>query len=87
MKKVRLFVKGDMTVIDLGEDTFKNFHSYDCDSVIANVVEIKKKVLTFFDGEVNESYEIFTDFINPYREKYSKFSLTKENFEKVQWVE
>jgi hypothetical protein len=87
MKKVRLFVCGDMTVIDIDTDVFNNFRSYNYDVVVANVVEIKKKVLNLFDGSVMVSYVIATDYYNPYRSVCSKFSLNEENFAKVCWVE
>jgi hypothetical protein len=87
MKKVRLFVCADMTVIDTGEDTYKNFRSYARQEVIANVVSIKKREFTFFDGETMISYDIQTDYCNPYRSVCSKFSLNEENFAKVQWIE
>ena len=87
MKKVRLFVCGDMTVIDCGEDTFKNFHSYNRQEVIANAVSVEKRVLTLYNGEQMVSYDIQTDYCNPYRSVCSKFSLNEENFKKVQWVE
>lgn len=87
MKKVRLFVCADMTVIDIDTDVFNNFRSYNYNVVIANVVEIKKKVLNLFDGGVMVSYDITTDYCNPYRSVCSKFSLNEENFAKVKWVE
>lgn len=87
MQKVRLFVCADMTVIDIDTDVFNNFRSYNYDVVIANVVEIKKKVLNLFDGSVMVSYDIATDYCNPYRSVCSKFSLNEENFAKVKWVE
>ena len=87
MKKVRLFVCGDMTVIDTGEDTYKNFRSYARQEVIANVTSIEKKTFTFPDGDVMVSYDIQTDFCNPCRSVCSKFNLNEENFAKVQWIE
>lgn len=78
MKKVRLFVNGDMTVIDIGTDTYKNFHSYDREEVIANVVRIDKK---------GSSYLVHTDFRNPRQIYPSSFYLCEENFQKVKWVE
>lgn len=77
MKKVRLFVNRDMTVIDIGQDTYRNFHSFNRQEVIANVVEIKKK---------GDCYYIFTDYRNPHRSVCSVFSLNAENFAKVKWV-
>ena len=87
MQKVRLFVCADMTVIDIGSNPMSNFHSPSYREVIANVVEIKKKVLNLFDGSVMVSYDIATDYCNPYRSVCSKFSLNEENFAKVKWVE
>lgn len=87
MAKVRLFVNRDMTVIDTGADTFRNFHSYDRDVVIANVVQVVKKVFVSFDGEQTISYYIQTDYKNPFRGVCSAFSLTEENYRRVQWVE
>lgn len=87
MKKVRLFVCADMTVIDLGESPIKNFMSISYREVVANVVSIDKKVLVFGDGDVMVSYNIKTDYCNPYRSVCSVFSLNEENFVKVRWVE
>lgn len=87
MKKVRLFVCADMTVIDLGLNPESNFRSRNYREVIANVVDIEKKVLTFSDGDVMVSYNIKTDYCNPYRSVCSFFSLNEENFARVRWVE
>lgn len=87
MKKVKLFVCADMTVINCGEEPNKNFGGGFYYEVIANVVSIKERTFTFFDGEVMISYDIQTDFCNPYRSVCSKFSLNKENFDKIEWVE
>ena len=78
MKKVRLFVCGDMVVIDTNRDTFINFHSYDRQEVVANVVKIVSN---------GSSHYIHTDYFNVYRGKYSKFLLNDENFARVCWVE
>lgn len=77
MKKVRLFVNHDMTVIDIGQDTYRNFHSFNREEVIANVVEIREK---------GGCYDIVTDYRNPYRSVCSVFSLNEENFARVKWV-
>ena len=87
MKKVRLFVCGDMTVIDMGASPVKNFMSTSYREVVANVVSIEKRVLSFGDGDKMVSYNIATDYCNPYRSVCSKFSLNEENFAKVQWIE
>lgn len=87
MKKVRLFVCADMTVIDTNEGVYKNFLSYDYKCVIANVVSIKKHEINFGDGDVLIVYDIQTDYCNPHRTTCSKFSLPQDIFEKVQWVE
>lgn len=87
MTKVRLFVNRDMTVIDTGADTFRNFHSHDRDVVVANVVQVVKKVFVHYDGEETISYYIQTDYKNPFRGVCSAFSLTEENYRRVQWVE
>lgn len=79
MKKVRLFVNGSMTVIDLGQkDCYVNFHSFDCDTVVANVEKIVDR---------NGMHDIYTDFINPCRTVKSVFNLSDDNFVKVRWVE
>jgi hypothetical protein len=80
MKKVRLFVNKDMTVIDIGQDTYRNFHSFDRDVVIANVVEI-------IPDRFGDGCTIVTDYRNPYRSVCSRFNLNAENFARVQWVE
>lgn len=83
MKKVRLFVNKDMTVIDLGQtDTYANFHSFDRDEVVANVV----KIVDRYSGGTR-MHDIYTDFKNPYRDVCSIFNLNDENFAKVRWVE
>jgi hypothetical protein len=87
MKKVKLFVCADMTVINCGESPNKNLGGYSYYEVIANVVSIKERTFTFYDGREMISYDIQTDFCNPYRSVCSKFSLNKENFDKVQWIE
>ena len=87
MKKVRLFVCGDMTVIDLGSSPVKNFMSTSYREVVANVISIEKRVISFDDGDVWVMYDIATDYCNPYRSVCSKFSLNEENFAKVQWIE
>lgn len=79
MKKVRLFVNRDMTVIDIGQDTYRNFLSHNRDVVVANVTAIEKDDFGL--------YNITTDYKNPYRSVCSRFNLTAENFAKVQWVE
>ena len=79
MKKVRLFVNKDMTVIDLGQDsTYANFHSFDHDEVVANVVKIVDR---------GDMHDIYTDFKNPYRDVCSVFNLNELNFARVRWVE
>lgn len=79
MKKVRLFVNKDMTVIDLRQNnTYANFHSFDRDEVVANVVKIVDR---------EDMHDIYTDFKNPYRSVCSVFNLNDENFAKVRWVE
>lgn len=87
MQKVRLFVCGDMTIIDIGSSPISNFHSTCYREVIANVVSVDKRVCTFADGDVMVSYDITTDYRNPYRTTCSKFSLNEENFTKVKWIE
>ena len=87
MKKVRLFICGDMTVIDLGASPVKNFLSTNYREVVANVVSIEKRVISFADGDVWTMYDIKTDYRNPYRVHNSIFNLTEENFAKVQWIE
>ena len=87
MAKVRLFVNRDMTVIDTGADTFRNFHSYDKDVVVANVVQVVRKIFVRYDGEETISYRIETDFRNPFRGVCSVFELTEENYNKVRWIE
>lgn len=79
MKKVKLFVCGDMTAIDIGRnDLFKIFNSNDYYSVIANVTDIKDK---------GDCCTVETDFCNPHRSVCSVFLLTKENFNKIKWIE
>ena len=87
MAKVRLFVNRDMTVIDTGADTYANFRSYDRGMVVANVVQVVRKVFTYFDGTKTISYRIETDFRNPFRGVCSVFELTEENYNKVRWIE
>ena len=87
MQKVRLFVCGDMTIIDIGSSPISNFHSTCYREVIANVVSVDKRVCTFTDGDTMVSYDITTDYRNPYRTTCSKFSLNEENFAKVKWIE
>ena len=87
MKKVRLFVCADMTVIDIGSNPISNFHSVCYREVVANVVSVNKRVCTFADSDTMVSYDIATDYCNPYRTTCSKFSLNEENFAKVNWVE
>lgn len=87
MKKVRLFVCADMTVIDVGEDTYRNFHSYNRKEVIANVTSIRVRVLNLFDGTQHKTYDVTTDYINPYRSVCSKFTLTEEHYNAINWVE
>jgi hypothetical protein len=87
MRKVRLFVCADMTVIDIGGDVYTNFHSYNYAEVVANVVDIVKQTFTRFDGCVDVSYKVITDYTNPYRNKQSAFLLDEENYNKIQWVE
>ena len=87
MAKVRLFVNRDMTVIDTGMDTYANFRSYNRDVIVANVVQVVKKVFTYFDDTQTISYRIETDFRNPFRDVCSVFELTEENYNKVRWIE
>lgn len=87
MKKVRLFVCRDMTVIDMGLDVYRNFHSYDFQEVIANVTDIQLHTLNFDDGTQYRYYEIATDYKNPYHSVCSKFSLSEELYNTVNWVE
>ena len=87
MKKVRLFVCADMTVIDLGESPMKNFLSPNYREIVANVVSINKRVCELYDDSIIISYDIVTDYCNPYRSVCSKFSLNEENFLKVVWIE
>lgn len=78
MAKVRLFVNRDMTVIDIGQDTFRNFHSHDRNVVIAEVTDIARN---------GDEYTISTNYRNPYRAVFSRFNLSEENFKRVQWVD
>ena len=71
--KVKLFIKNDMTVIDTGDNPFKNFSSYDYEEIIATVEKIEKNT-------------VYTDFINPYRTQKSKFLLSDENLKKVNFI-
>lgn len=88
MKKVRLFVCADMTVLDLGQkDTYCNFHSYNRQEVIANVTEINRRDRYYKNGSVDRVYEIVTDFVNPYRSVCSKFTLAEDNYNCINWVE
>ena len=87
MAKVRLFVNRDMTVIDTGADTFRNFHSYDMELDEDNVVQVVKKVFVRYDGEETISYYIQTDYKNPFRGVCSAFELTEDNYKKVRWIE
>lgn len=87
MKKVKLFVCADMTVINCGEQPTKNFGGYSYYEVIANVVSVKERTYTLLGGKEMVSYDIQTDFCNPYRSVCSKFSLPKEMFDNIEWVE
>ena len=77
MNKVRLFINKDMTVIDCGqEDTSVNFHSYDREIVIANVIKIEK---------IAHGAIVYTDYRNPFRDKCATFLLNDENFNLIRW--
>lgn len=87
MKKVRLFVCADMTVIDIGQNPTPNFRSFAYNTVTANVTNITERKYPGYDGSVQTSYEVTTDYTNPYRSVCSKFTLTTDHFQKINWVE
>ena len=84
MKKVKLYVSRDMTVIGTkNKDLNRNFGGFFHEGVVANVVSIHsyESVLGY------KCYDVQTDFVNPYRKVASKFTLTEENFLSVEWVD